>query len=413
MSILKLFDPEVARAIEQEYIRQQDKIELIASENYVSKAVLEAQGSVLTNKYAEGYPNRRYYHGCEFVDEVEELARQRACQIFGAEHANVQPHSGASANLAIYLAVLKPGETILGMNLSHGGHLTHGSAVNISGKYFNVVSYGVRADTGYIDYDEVETLAKKFKPRLIIAGASAYPRIIDFAAFRRIADAAGSYLMVDMAHIAGLVAAGMHPSPVPHAEFVSSTSHKTLRGPRGGLILCRSEYAAAIDKAIFPGIQGGPLMHIIAAKAVGFKEAMQPEFVTYQQQVVANAKTLAFALKKHGFNLVSDGTDNHLVLIDLRSKKISGKDASSLLDDVGITANKNTIPFDPESAFVTSGLRVGTPAVTSRGMEEEQMEAIAGMIAAILNNPDDKTVAAAVSRQASELCADYPIYEVI
>jgi glycine hydroxymethyltransferase len=291
--------------------------------------------------------------------------------------------------------------------------LTHGSAVNISGKYFNVVSYGVRADTGYIDYDEVETLAKKFKPRLIVAGASAYPRIIDFAAFRRIADAAGSYLMVDMAHIAGLVAAGMHPSPVPHAEFVSSTSHKTLRGPRGGLILCRSEYAAAIDKAIFPGIQGGPLMHIIAAKAVGFKEAMQPEFVTYQQQVVANAKTLAFALKKHGFNLVSDGTDNHLVLIDLRSKKISGKDASSLLDDVGITANKNTIPFDPESAFVTSGLRVGTPAVTSRGMEDEQMEAIAGMIAAILNNPDDKTVAAAVSRQASELCADYPIYEVI
>jgi glycine hydroxymethyltransferase len=413
MSILKLFDPEVARAIEQEYIRQQDKIELIASENYVSKAVLEAQGSVLTNKYAEGYPNRRYYHGCEFVDEVEELARQRACQIFGAEHANVQPHSGASANLAIYLAVLKPGETILGMNLSHGGHLTHGSAVNISGKYFNVVSYGVRADTGYIDYDEVETLAKKFKPRLIVAGASAYPRIIDFAAFRRIADAAGSYLMVDMAHIAGLVAAGMHPSPVPHAEFVSSTSHKTLRGPRGGLILCRSEYAAAIDKAIFPGIQGGPLMHIIAAKAVGFKEAMQPEFVTYQQQVVANAKTLAFALKKHGFNLVSDGTDNHLVLIDLRSKKISGKDASSLLDDVGITANKNTIPFDPESAFVTSGLRVGTPAVTSRGMEEEQMEAIAGMIAAILNNPDDKTVAAAVRRQASELCANYPIYEVI
>ncbi|MBS4022279.1 MAG: serine hydroxymethyltransferase [Dethiobacter sp.] len=410
MSTLKLFDPDIARAIEKEHRRQQEKIVLIASENYVSKAVLEAQGSVLTNKYAEGYPGRRYYHGCEFVDEVEELACKRACQIFGAEHANVQPHSGASANLAIYLSSLKCGDTILGMNLAHGGHLTHGSPVNISGKYFNIVSYGVRADTSLIDYDEVEVLAKKFKPRMIVAGASAYPRIIDFAAFRRIADAVGAYLMVDIAHIAGLVAAGLHPSPVPHAEFVSSTSHKTLRGPRGGLILCRREYAAAIDKAVFPGLQGGPLMHIIAAKAVGFMEALQPEFAGYQQQVVANARTLAFALKKHGFDLVSDGTDNHLVLVDLQSKKISGKKASSLLDEVGITANKNTIPFDPESPFVTSGLRVGTPAVTSRGMEEDQMEAIADMIAAIIHNPGDSAVSEKVRSQAAELSAAFPIY---
>jgi glycine hydroxymethyltransferase len=410
MSILKLFDPEVARAIEHEYHRQQDKIELIASENYVSRAVLEAQGSVLTNKYAEGYPGRRYYHGCEFVDEIEVLACRRACQIFGAEHANVQPHSGASANMAVYLAALKPGDTILGMNLSHGGHLTHGSPVNISGKFFQVVSYGVRADTGYIDYEEMEALARKHRPRLIVAGASSYPRIIDFVAFRRVAEQAGARLMVDIAHIAGLIVAGLHPSPVPHAEFVTSTTHKTMRGPRGGLILCRREYAAAVDKAVFPGLQGGPLMHIIAAKAVGLKEAMQQEFTAYQQQVVANARALAAALEKHGFNLVSGGTDNHLVLVDLRNKKLTGKDAAEMLDEVGVTANKNTIPFDPESAFVTSGLRVGTPAVTSRGMQEREMQIIAAIIADCLHNPGDKATRERLRRQSAELCDAFPIY---
>ena len=410
MSTLSLFDPEIARSIEQENHRQQNGIELIASENYVSKAVLEAQGSVLTNKYAEGYPSKRYYGGCEFVDEVETLGRQRALQIFGAEHANVQPHSGASANLAVFLAALKVGDTVLGMNLSHGGHLTHGSPVNISGKYFNIFSYGVNRD-GYLDYDEVETLAKKHKPRMIIAGASAYPRIIDFAAFRQIADRVGAYLMVDMAHIAGLVAAGLHPNPVPHAEFVTSTTHKTLRGPRGGLILCRKEYAAAVDKAIFPGLQGGPLMHVIAAKAVGFKEALQPEFGTYARQVLANAKAFASRLKKHDFNLVSGGTDNHLMLLDLRNKGITGKLAEESLDQVGITVNKNTVPYDTESPFVTSGIRIGTPAVTSRGMQEPQMEAIADMIADRLHNIGDEAVKRRVQAQVIELCSSFTLYQ--
>jgi glycine hydroxymethyltransferase len=410
MSILKLFDPEIARAIEQEFHRQKNKIELIASENYVSRAVLDAQGSVLTNKYAEGYPGKRYYGGCEYVDIVEKLACERALEIFGAEHANVQPHSGASANLAVFLAALKVGDTVLGMNLSHGGHLTHGSPANISGKYFRVVSYGVNRETGCLDYNEVEMLAKKFKPRMILAGASAYPRIIDFAAFRQIADAVNAYLLVDMAHIAGLIAAGLHPNPVPYAEFITSTTHKTLRGPRGGLILSRREYAAAVDKAVFPGLQGGPLMHVIAAKAVGFKEALQPEFITYQQQVIANAKTMAFALKKHGFNLVSDGTDNHLMLVDLRNKGLTGKLAEETLDDVGITVNKNTIPYDPERPFITSGLRIGTPAVTSRGMQEAQMEEIAGLIADVLHNIGDETVKQRTGRRIAMLCASFPIY---
>ncbi|MCW3488873.1 serine hydroxymethyltransferase [Dethiobacter alkaliphilus] len=411
MSTLSLFDPEIAQSIEKEHHRQQNGIELIASENYVSQAVLEAQGSVLTNKYAEGYPSKRYYGGCEFVDEVETLARRRALELFDAEHANVQAHSGASANMAVFLAALKVGDTVLGMNLSHGGHLTHGSPVNISGKYFNIYSYGVNRETGYLDYDEVEALATKHKPKMIVAGASAYARIIDFAAFRQIADKVGAYLMVDMAHIAGLVAAGLHPTPIPHAEFVTSTTHKTLRGPRGGLILCRQEYAAAIDKAIFPGLQGGPLMHVIAAKAVSFKEALQPEFGAYARQVVANAKTFASRLKKHGFSLVSDGTDNHLMLLDLRNKGLTGKQAEEALDEVGITANKNTVPFDTQSPFVTSGLRIGTPAVTSRGMQEDEMEIIADMIADILHNIGDEVVKARVKEQVKELCAAFAIYQ--
>lgn len=410
MSTLSLFDPEIARAIEKEHHRQQSGIELIASENYVSQAVLEAQGSVLTNKYAEGYPGKRYYGGCEFVDQVEIMARERALQIFGAGHANVQPHSGASANLAVFLAALKVGEMIMGMNLSHGGHLTHGSAVNISGKYFQVASYGVNKDTGYLDYDEVETLAKKYKPRMIVAGASAYPRIIDFAAFRQIADSVGAYLMVDIAHIAGLVAAGMHPSPVPHAEFVTSTTHKTLRGPRGGLILCRKEYAAAVDKAVFPGLQGGPLMHVVAAKAVSFKEVLQPEFAVYARQVVANAKVLASRLKNYGFTLVSGGTDNHLMLVDLRNKGLTGKAAEEVLDSVGITVNKNAVPFDTESPFVTSGIRIGVPAVTSRGMQENEMEIIAGLIAETLHNTGDENVKRQVRERVTELCASFSLY---
>jgi glycine hydroxymethyltransferase len=411
MSTLQLFDPEIARAVEQEKNRQQTKIELIASENYISHAVLEAQGSVLTNKYAEGYPGKRYYGGCEFVDEVEVLAKARALELFGAEHANVQPHSGASANLAVYLAALKLGDTVLGMNLAHGGHLTHGAPVNISGKYFNFIPYGVSKETGYLDYDEVETLAKKHKPRMIVAGASAYPRIIDFAALRQIADRVGSYLMVDMAHIAGLIAAGIHPSPVPHAEFVTTTTHKTLRGPRGGMILCRKEYAAAVDKAIFPGLQGGPLMHIIAAKAVSFKEALLPEFSIYARQVVANAKVLAGQLKKNGFELVSGGTDNHLLLLNLSNKGLTGKKAEEVLDEVGITANKNAIPFDTESPFVTSGLRLGTAAVTSRGMMESDMEIIADLITKILEKMGDGEVKKNVAAGAAKLCAAYPMYE--
>ncbi|NLZ38065.1 MAG: serine hydroxymethyltransferase [Firmicutes bacterium] len=411
MSKLHLFDPEIAQAIEAEKSRQQDHLELIASENYVSRAVMEAQGSLLTNKYAEGYPGRRYYGGCEHVDEVERLAQKRAKELFLAEHANVQPHSGASANLAVYLAALKTGDTILGMNLAHGGHLTHGAAVNLSGKYFRTVAYGVNPETGYLDYDQVESLAQKYKPRLIIAGASAYPRIIDFAAFRQIADRVGAYLMVDMAHIAGLVAAGIHPSPLPVAEFVTTTTHKTLRGPRGGMIFCQQEYAPAIDKAVFPGLQGGPLMHVIAAKAVSLKEALQPEFNDYARQIVANAKALAARLLEHGYDLVSGGTDNHLLLIDLRNVGLTGKEAEDLLHDVGITANKNTVPFDTASPFVTSGIRLGTPAVTSRGMKEQEMIIIADLINKILKNKGDERIRAQVRRSVAELCAAFPIYE--
>lgn len=399
----------MARAIEGELQRQKNHLELIASENYVSQAVLEAQGSVLTNKYAEGYPKKRYYGGCEYVDIVEELACERAKKLFGADHANVQPHSGASANLAVYLAVLKPQETILGMNLAHGGHLTHGAPVSISGKYFQALSYGVDRETGYLDYDQVETLAKKHKPRMIVAGASAYPRIIDFAAFRQIADQVGAYLMVDIAHIAGLVAAGIHPSPVACAEFVTTTTHKTLRGPRGGMILCQQEYAAAVDKAVFPGLQGGPLMHVIAAKAVSLKEALEPEFTAYAKQVVKNAKKFAEVLLEEGFDLVSGGTDNHLMLVDLRNMGVTGKLAEELLGEAGITVNKNSVPFDTESPFVTSGIRIGTPAITSRGMKEEQMEQIARMIARILKNTKNEDIRRQVRQEVSELCAAFPI----
>jgi glycine hydroxymethyltransferase len=377
-------DPELAEAIFKEEERQLNKIELIASENFVSKAVMAAQGSVMTNKYAEGYPGKRYYGGCEFVDIAENLARERAKKLFGAEHVNVQPHSGAQANTAVYFAMLKPGDTVLGMNLSHGGHLTHGSPVNLSGVYFNFVEYGVDKETETIDYDQVLAVAKETKPKLIVAGASAYPRIIDFAKFREIADAVGAYFMVDMAHIAGLVATGLHPSPVPHAHFVTTTTHKTLRGPRGGMILCKEEFAKAIDKAIFPGIQGGPLMHVIAAKAVAFHEALQPEFKNYQKRIVENADALAKSLQEKGFRLVSGGTDNHLMLVDLRTKGITGKDAEKLLDEAGITVNKNTIPFETESPFVTSGIRIGTPAVTTRGMGTAEMAEIADLINKVL-----------------------------
>ena len=409
MANLQSYDPDVARAIEGELQRQKNHLELIASENYVSQAVLEAQGSVLTNKYAEGYPKKRYYGGCEYVDIVEQLACERAKKLFGADHANVQPHSGASANLAVYLAVLKPQETILGMNLAHGGHLTHGAPVSISGKYFQALSYGVDRETGYLDYDQVETLAKKHKPRMIVAGASAYPRIIDFAAFRQIADQVGAYLMVDIAHIAGLVAAGIHPSPVACAEFVTTTTHKTLRGPRGGMILCQQEYAAAVDKAVFPGLQGGPLMHVIAAKAVSLKEALEPEFTAYAKQVVKNAKKFAEVLLEEGFDLVSGGTDNHLMLVDLRNMGVTGKLAEELLGEAGITVNKNSVPFDTESPFVTSGIRIGTPAITSRGMKEEQMEQIARMIARILKNTKNEDIRRQVRQEVSELCAAFPI----
>ncbi|MDI3508532.1 MAG: glycine hydroxymethyltransferase [Clostridiales bacterium] len=402
-------DPEVAKAMEDELNRQRNKIELIASENFVSPAVMAAAGSHLTNKYAEGYPGKRYYGGCEYVDVVEDLARERAKALFGAEHANVQPHSGAQANLAVYFALLNPGDTILGMNLSHGGHLTHGSPVNLSGKYYNIVSYGVRRDTGYIDYDEVRRLALEHKPKLIVAGASAYPRIIEFDKFRDIADEAGAYLMVDMAHIAGLVAAGLHPNPVPYADVVTTTTHKTLRGPRSGMILCKKDLAAAIDKAIFPGTQGGPLMHIIAAKAVCFKEAATPSFKEYQKQIINNAAAMADALMQRGFQLVSGGTDNHLMLIDLRNKGITGKYAEERLDSIGITVNKNAVPFDTEKPFITSGMRIGTPAVTSRGMKETQMSEITDIIAEALS--DDNADLGALKARVSVLCAQFPLYE--
>ena len=402
-------DPQVADAIEMEVERQRSKIELIASENFVSNAVIEAMGTPLTNKYAEGYPGKRYYGGCECVDIVENLAIERAKKIFGAEHANVQPHSGAQANMAVFFATLKPGDTVLGMNLSHGGHLSHGSPVNMSGTYFNIVQYGVDKDTQVIDYDEVERIAEECKPKLIVAGASAYSRTIDFERFAKIAEKVGAYLMVDIAHIAGLVAAGLHPSPVPYADFVTTTTHKTLRGPRGGLILCKEKYAKMINKAVFPGIQGGPLMHIIAAKAVCFGEALTDEFKSYQTQIVKNAKALCGALIKRGFKIVSGGTDNHLMLIDLTNMNITGKEAEKLLDAVGVTVNKNTIPFETTSPFITSGIRIGTPAVTSRGFKEEDMDKIAEII--FLTLSDYEKEQDNVRAMVKELCGKYPLYE--
>ncbi|MBQ1249193.1 MAG: serine hydroxymethyltransferase [Selenomonadales bacterium] len=403
-------DPELAQAIQAEKERQQNKLELIASENFVSEAVMEAQGSVLTNKYAEGYPGKRYYGGCECVDVVEQLAIDRAKELFGADHANVQPHSGAQANTAVYLALLNHGDTILGMNLAHGGHLTHGSPVNFSGKFFNIVPYGVDEKTFRIDYDEVRRLALEHKPKLIIAGASAYPRIIDFARLGEIAREAGAIFMVDMAHIAGLVAAGLHPSPVPHADIVTTTTHKTLRGPRGGIILCKQQYAAAIDKGIFPGMQGGPLMHVIAAKAAAFKEALSPEFKEYQQRIIDNARVLAETLKERGFSIVSGGTDNHLMLVDVRPQNLTGKAAEHLLDDIGVTANKNAIPFDPTSPFVTSGIRLGTAALSSRGFGTEDMKEVGSIIADALTNPDNEEIKDALRARVAALCAKYPLY---
>ncbi|MFF2481272.1 serine hydroxymethyltransferase [Paenibacillus sp. NPDC058071] len=410
MENLRQQDPEVLKAMGLELQRQRDNIELIASENIVSEAVIEALGSVLTNKYAEGYPGKRFYGGCEHVDIVEDIARDRAKEIFGAEHANVQPHSGAQANMAVYLAVLKPGDTVLGMNLAHGGHLTHGSPVNASGLLYNFVAYGVNEDTFTIDYEEVRKAAFKHRPRLIVAGASAYPRTIDFEKLGKIAEDVGALFMVDMAHIAGLVAAGLHPNPVPHAHFVTTTTHKTLRGPRGGLILCRKPWAAAIDKAVFPGTQGGPLMNVIAAKAVAFGEVLQPSWKQYAQQVINNAKVLADTLTAEGINIVSGGTDNHLMLIDTRSLNITGRTAEHVLDSIGITANKNAIPFDPTSPFVTSGIRLGTPAATSRGMDEKAMKTIGEVIALTLKNPEDEATLTKARGIVRDLTAQYPLY---
>lgn len=405
---LNIYDPEVAAACDLELQRQRGNIELIASENVVSKAVLLAAGGILTNKYAEGYPGKRYYGGCQCVDIVEDIARDRAKKLFGAEHANVQPHSGANANLAVFFALLEPGDTIMGMNLQQGGHLSHGSPVNISGKYFNVVQYGVDSQSGLIDYDELQHAALECKPKMIIAGASAYSRIIDFARFREIADSVGAYLMVDMAHIAGLVAAGVHPSPVPYADVVTTTTHKTLRGPRGGMILCKEQFAKAIDKAVFPGTQGGPLMHIIAAKAVMLGEAMTDDFKTYQKQTALNAKALCKRLIERGIGIVSGGTDNHLMLLDLRNTDITGKELETRLDSVNITANKNTVPGEPLSPFITSGLRVGTPAVTSRGFKEQQMQLIGDMLADAIFDFDNSKQQ--IIDAVGELCAKYPIY---
>ena len=409
--ILRVVDPEVADAIEAERRRQNTHIELIASENFVSEAVLAAQGSVLTNKYAEGLPGRRYYGGCQYVDVVEQLAIDRAKELFGAEHVNVQPHSGSQANQAVYFAALEPGDTVMGMALHHGGHLTHGHPVNLSGRLYRFVDYGVDPKTEQIDYDELEKKAREVKPKMIVAGASAYPRIIDFARLREICDAVGALLFVDMAHIAGLVAAGLHPSPIPYADYVTTTTHKTLRGPRGGLIFCKAQYAKDLDKAVFPGVQGGPLMHVIAAKAVALKEALTPEFRSYQRQIVNNAKALAAALMSRGFRLVSGGTDNHLMLVDVKtSRGLTGKKAETLLDEVMITVNKNTIPFDTEKPAVGSGLRIGTPAVTTRGMKEPQMEEIADIIDQVLSNPDDEAVRAEARERVARLCAAYPLY---
>ncbi|MDL4839155.1 serine hydroxymethyltransferase [Aquibacillus rhizosphaerae] len=411
MDHVKQFDLDVFNAIEDERNRQNDKIELIASENFVSQAVMEAQGSVLTNKYAEGYPGKRYYGGCEHVDVVEDLARDRAKELFGAEHVNVQPHSGAQANMAVYFTVLEPGDTVLGMNLSHGGHLTHGSPVNFSGLLYNFEEYGVDEHSEQLDYDAVLEKAKQVKPKLIVAGASAYPRTIDFEKFRAIADEVGAYLMVDMAHIAGLVASGLHPDPVPHAHFVTTTTHKTLRGPRGGMIMCNEEFAKKIDKTVFPGMQGGPLMHVIAAKAVAFKEALQPEFKEYSKNIIANAKRFGEALQAEGIRISSSGTDNHLLLLDVRGLNLTGKDAEKALDDIGITTNKNTIPFDPESPFVTSGVRVGTAAVTSRGFGLEEMEEVASIIAFTLKNINDDAKLEEARERVKTLTGKFPLYQ--
>ena len=410
MSFLAKQDPNVKAVIDQELMRQRDKLEMIASENIVSQAVMEAQGSVLTNKYAEGYPGKRYYGGCEHVDVVETLAIERAKRLFGAEHANVQPHSGSQANFAVYFAMLKPGDTIVGMNLSHGGHLTHGSPVNVSGTYFNVVPYGVNAETQQIDYDEFHKIVLEAKPKLIIAGGSAYSRQIDFKKMADVAHEVGAIFMVDMAHFAGLVAAGLHPNPVEYADIVTTTTHKTLRGPRGGMILCKEEYAKAIDKAVFPGIQGGPLMHVIAAKAVALGEALQPEFKVYAEQIIDNAKALATALQDKGLTIVSGGTDTHVMLVDVRNTGLTGKEAEHLLDEIGITANKNTIPFDPASPFVTSGVRLGTPALTTRGLKEDDMKEIADIIATVLQNPEDTAKHQDAAKRVAALCEKYPLY---
>ena len=410
MSSLKHTDPEIHASIEHELARQRYQLELIASENIVSQAVLEAQGSIFTNKYAEGYPGKRYYGGCQYADQVESLARERAIAIFGAEYANVQPHSGSQANMAVYFSVLKPGDKVLGMDLAHGGHLTHGSAVNFSGQLFDFVSYGLNRQTEMIDMNEVEAIAHRERPKMIVAGASAYPRTIDFAAFREIADRVGALFMVDMAHIAGLVAAGEHPSPVPHADFVTTTTHKTMRGPRGGLILAREGFGKQLNSKIFPGIQGGPLVHVIAAKAVAFKEAMAPEFKLYQAQVVKNARTLAARLTKDGFRLVSGGTDNHLMLVDLSSKSITGKEAEEALEIAGLTVNKNAIPFDTQSRFVTGGVRIGTAAVTTRGLKETEMEQIADWISLAVANANNPEVLTRIRQEVRATCERFPLY---
>ena len=403
-------DPDIADAIRRETRRQAEGLELIASENFVSSAILEAAGSVMTNKYAEGYPGRRYYGGCEFVDVAESLAIARAKTLFGAEHANVQPHSGAQANMSVYMTLLTPGDTVLGMNLAHGGHLTHGHPLNFSGKLYTIVPYGVRQDDERIDYEELERLAHAHKPKMVIVGASAYPRVIDFGRISAVTQAIGAPMMVDMAHIAGLVAGGVHPSPVPHADFVTSTTHKTLRGPRAGFVLCRATYAKDLDRALFPGVQGGPLMHVIAAKAVCFKEAMEPAFAAYQRQIVANARRLADAISSHGFRLVSGGTDNHLMLVDVFSKGITGKMAEAALGKAGITVNKNAIPFDRNPPLVASGIRIGTPAVTTRGMLETDMDQIAELIARVLASPDDDHVLGMVKNEVERLCRKFPLY---
>lgn len=410
MTNLKKTDPEIADAILRETVRQAGKLEMIASENFVSEAVLEAQGSIMTNKYAEGYPAKRYYGGCEYVDVAESLAIERCKKLFGADHANVQPHSGTQANMAVYFATLQPGDTVLGMNLSHGGHLSHGSPANFSGRLYNVVAYGVRKDTETIDFNEVEDQAKKHKPKLIVVGASAYPRTIDFEAFRRVADSVGAVVMADIAHIAGLVAVGLHPSPISVCEFVTSTTHKTLRGPRGGLVMCRQDFAQALNSRVFPGMQGGPLMHVIAAKAVAFQEALQPAFRDYQAQIVKNAKAVADTLMKEGFRLVSGGTDNHLMLVDLTEAGVTGRDAQEVLDRAGITVNKNGIPFDTRGPMVTSGIRIGTPALTTRGMKEDEMRLIAGWIARVLRDPGNEALVAEVRAEVSALCERFSLY---